>query len=207
MTEANTLNIELREQVGKGAARQLRRDGKVPAIIYGKQGETKISIAQRDIIVVWERGGFLSRVLQLTDGKNKFQVLPRDIQLHPVKDSPIHVDFLQIDNDTEVVVKVKVEFKNRERSPGIKMGGILNVVRHKIELRCKAGNIPELLTADLTGKKIGESVHVSAINLPEGVTPTITDRDFTIATIAGRIAKATVEAETAEEESEEESEE
>jgi large subunit ribosomal protein L25 len=194
MTETTKITIEQRTETGKSAARALRREGKVPAIIYGgKGGETKISLSERELIVVQNKGGFLSKLIELDDGKKTIKTLPRELQLHPVKDTPVHVDFIEVTDATLVSVSVKVEFINREKSPGLKLGGILSIVRHKIELTCKAGNIPEILYADLDGQNIGESVHISAIKLPEGCEPTITGRDFTIATIAGRGATSATE--------------
>jgi len=131
------------------------------------------------------RGGtFFSHVYEVDYGADKAQVLARDLQLDPVTDEPIHVDFMRFSPRTKLVFDIPVHFDNEETSPGLKKGGVLNVVRHTVELRCSPLNIPEFLTADLAGLEIGDSIHISSIALPEGVEPTITDRDFTVATIA-----------------------
>jgi len=183
------LKAEAREQVGKGSARAVRRNGKVPAVIYGeKQPPLAIALSYKDVYYKIHGGGFLTTVATIdVDGK-KIQVLPKDFQLDPVKDFPIHVDFLRIGKDTEVNVNVPVHFINEEKSPGIKRGGTLNIVRHEVEFHCPANAIPEFITVDLDGTEIGDSIHISAVKLPAGVKPVISDRDFTIATIAGTAA-------------------
>ncbi|MGB3834315.1 MAG: 50S ribosomal protein L25/general stress protein Ctc [Mesorhizobium sp.] len=183
------LKAEAREQVGKGSARAVRRNGKVPAVIYGdKQPPLAIALSYKDIYYKIHGGGFLTTVATIdVDGK-KIQVLPKDFQLDPVKDFPIHVDFLRISKDTEVNVNIPVRFINEEKSPGIKRGGTLNVVRHEVEFHCPANAIPDFITVDLEGADIGDSIHISAVKLPAGVKPVISDRDFTIATIAGTAA-------------------
>ena len=198
------LKAEAREQVGKGSARAVRRDGKVPAVIYGdKQPPLAIALNYKDIFYKIHGGGFLTTVATIdVDGK-KIQVLPKDFQLDPVKDFPVHVDFLRIGKDTEVNVDVPVHFINEDKSPGIKRGGVLNIVRHEVEFHCPANAIPEFITVDLAGTDIGDSIHISAVKLPAGVKPVISDRDFTIATIAGSSAmkpetEATTEAATTE---------
>ncbi len=186
----NAFEVEIRQDTGKGAARALRRDGKVPAIIYGgKDPETKIALDRKELYVAYQKGSFKAKVLELKAGKDAFKVLPRDVQLHPVTDVPLHVDFLRVSDDTKISVMVHVKFHNHEKSPGIKRGGVLNIVRHEVELLCPAGSIPSRLDADLEGLAIGDSVHISAIRLPEGAEPVIKDRDFTIATITGRSKK------------------
>jgi large subunit ribosomal protein L25 len=212
MSETYELKAEAREQVGKGSACAVRRNGKVPAVIYGdKQPPLAIALSYKDIYYKIHGGGFLTTIATIeVDGK-KVQVLPKDYQLDPVKDFPMHVDFLRIGKDTEVNVNVPVHFINDEKSPGIKRGGVLNIVRHEVEFNCPANAIPEFITVDLAGTDIGDSIHISAITLPEGVRPVIHDRDFTIATIAGSSAMKPepAEAEAAEvvEEVEEEEEE
>ena len=183
------LKAEAREQVGKGSARAVRRNGKVPAVIYGeKQPPLAIALSYKDVYYKIHGGGFLTTVATIdVDGK-KIQVLPKDFQLDPVKDFPIHVDFLGIGKDTEVNVNVPVHFINEEKSTGIKRGGTLNIVRHEVEFHCPANAIPEFITVDLDGTEIGDSIHISAVKLPAGVKPVISDRDFTIATIAGTAA-------------------
>ena len=183
------LKAEAREQVGKGSARAVRRQGRVPAVIYGdKQPPLAITLPYKEIFYKIHGGGFLTTVATIEVGGQKIQVLPKDFQLDPVKDFPIHVDFLRVGKDTEVNVDVPVHFINEEKSPGIKRGGVLNVVRHEVEFHCPANAIPEFITVDLTGAEIGDSIHISAVKLPAGVKPVISDRDFTIATIAGSAA-------------------
>ena len=193
------LKAEAREQVGKGSARAVRRNGKVPAVIYGdKQPPLAIALNYKDIFYKIHGGGFLTTIATIdVDGK-KIQVLPKDFQLDPVKDFPVHVDFLRIGKDTEVNVDVPVHFINEDKSPGIKRGGVLNIVRHEVEFHCPANAIPEFITVDLTGADIGDSIHISAVTLPAGVKPVISDRDFTIATIAGSSAMKPEAEETAE---------
>ena len=183
------LKAEAREQVGKGSARAVRRNGKVPAVIYGdKQPPLAIALSYKEIFYKIHGGGFLTTVATIdVDGK-KIQVLPKDYQLDPVRDFPMHVDFLRVGKNTLVSVNVPVRFINEEKSPGIKRGGVLNVVRHEVEFLCPANAIPEFITIDLDGTEIGQSLHISSVKLPEGVKPVISDRDFTIATIAGSSA-------------------
>ncbi len=183
------LKAEAREQVGKGSARAVRRDGKVPAVIYGdKQPPLAVALSYKEIFYKIHGGGFLTTVATIdVDGK-KIQVLPKAYQLDPVRDFPLHVDFLRIGKNTLVSVNVPVRFINEEKSPGIKRGGVLNVVRHEVEFHCPANAIPDFISVDLDGTEIGQSIHISAVKLPEGVKPVISDRDFTIATIAGSSA-------------------
>src|SRR5690606_25067289 len=183
------LKAEAREQVGKGSARAVRRNGKVPAVIYGdKQPLLAIALSYKDIFYKIHGGGFLTTVATIDVGGKKIQVLPKDFQLDPVKDFPLHVDFLRVGKTTAVNVNVPVHFINEEKSPGIKRGGVLNIVRHEVEFHCPANAIPDSITVDLAGSEIGDSIHISAVTLPAGVKPVISDRDFTIATIAGTAA-------------------
>jgi large subunit ribosomal protein L25 len=189
MSETYELTAEARERVGKGSARELRRNGKVPAVIYGdRQPPLAIALSYKDVFYRIHGGGFLTTIATIDLGGKKIQVLPKGYELDPVRDFPMHVDFLRVGKDTEVNVFVPVHFANEERSPGIKRGGVLNIVRHEIEFHCPANAIPEFIEIDLTGREIGESIHISGIKLPEGVRPIIHDRDFTIATIAGSAA-------------------
>jgi large subunit ribosomal protein L25 len=185
MSDTYELKAEARERVGKGSARELRRNGKVPAVIYGdKQPPMAITLPSKEVTLTIRGGGFMTTVATIdVDGK-KIQVLPKDYQLDPVRDFTMHVDFLRVGKNTVVTVEVPVHFENEEASPGIKQGGVLNVVRHTVEVHCPADNIPDAFVADLTGLEIGDGIHISNITLPKGVEPTITDRDFTIATIA-----------------------
>ncbi len=185
MADTQQIAAELRDRAGKGAARAIRRTGRVPAVIYGdKKDPVMISLEPRELDRYLQRAGFFSTLFNIEVDKAKHQVLPRDVQFHPVSDRPLHVDFLRVSARTRINVDVAVEFVHEEESDGLKRGGVINVVRHDIELNCSAGNIPSVIVISLAGLDIGDSVHISDINLPDGVEPTITDRDFTIATIA-----------------------
>jgi len=185
MSEVQTLTAEIRPSTGTGAARAVRRAGKIPGIIYGggKDNQT-ILLNPVQMAKAYHRGDFLAALINVEIDGKPLQVIPKEIQTHPVKDHIMHVDFLRVSKGTLVTVDVPVHFANEEDSPGLKRGGMLNIVRHDVELRCPATAIPAELKADLAGLDIGDSVKISAIDLPEGVIPTITDRDFTIATIA-----------------------
>ena len=186
--QSRELKATARPHAGKGAARQARREGKVPAVIYG-DGKPPETIAL-DYTELWKqvlKGHFTSTVFEVVVGAEKNRVIPRDVQVDPVKDQPIHVDFLRIGKDGRIRVAVPVRFINEALSPGLKRGGVLNIVRHDIEVTCPYDKIPAFFEIDLTGLEIGRSVHISAITLPEGVQPTIKDRDFTVATIAGAV--------------------
>ena len=186
MSETTELTAEMRDGVGKGASRAVRRQGKVPAVIYGdKQPPISIALPAKEITRRLHAGGFLTHIATIDVGGEKHRVIPKDYQLDPVRDQLMHVDFLRVAEGARLTLDVPVHFINEGASPGIKRGGALNVVRHAIELYVPADAIPEEIVVDLTGLDIGDSVHISAVSLPEGVSPTITDRDFTIATIAG----------------------
>ncbi|CAN7408054.1 50S ribosomal protein L25/general stress protein Ctc [Neorhizobium tomejilense] len=188
------LKAEARERVGKGSSRELRRNGFIPAVIYGdKQSPLAIALSTNEVTKRIHAGGFMTTVATIDVNGEKIQVLPKDYQLDPVRDFTMHVDFLRVSGNTEVSVEVPVHFVNEEKSPGIKIGGVLNIVRHEVELLCPANDIPEFLTLDLTGAKIGDSLHISAVKLPAGVRPVISDRDFTIATIVAPAAGVTEE--------------
>jgi large subunit ribosomal protein L25 len=179
------LKASVRDRVGKGAARELRRQGLVPAVIYGdKKAPLSIAVSYKDTFRKIHDGGFLSHVIEIDVDGEKHRVIPKDYQLEPVRDFLVHVDFLRVGKNTTLTVDVPVHFENEEKSPGLKKGGVLNIVRHTVEVSCPANSIPENLVIDLTGTEVGDSLHISAVTLPKGVTPTITDRDFTIATIA-----------------------
>ncbi|EJJ25928.1 50S ribosomal protein L25/general stress protein Ctc [Rhizobium sp. CF142] len=197
--ETYELKAEARERVGKGSARELRRNGFIPAVIYGdKQAPVSIAINTNEVTKRIHAGGFMTTVATIdVDGK-KYKVLPKDYQLDPVRDFTMHVDFLRVSGNTQVTVEIPVHFVNEEKSPGLKVGGVLNIVRHEVEVHCPADAIPEFFTVDLSGHKIGDSIHISEVTLPKGVTPVIADRDFTIATIiapAGGIDEAAAEGE------------
>jgi large subunit ribosomal protein L25 len=188
MSGLTALKATARPRAGKGAARQARREGHVPAVIYGdnKTPET-ISIEYNTLWKQVLKGHFTSTAFELdVDGK-KHVVLARDLQVDPVKDTPLHVDFQRVGKDGVIRVSIPVRFVNETASPGLKRGGVLNIVRHDIEVFCPYERIPQFFEADLTGLEIGRSVHISAIKLPEGVSSVIKGRDFTIATIAGAL--------------------
>lgn len=179
------LKAEVRDRVGKGAARALRRDKKVPAVIYGdKKPPLPIAIDYKEAFMKLHAGGFMSTVATIDVNGEKVKVIPKDYSLDPVRDILIHVDFLRITKGAKLTVEVPVLFENEETSPGIKRGGVLNVVRYTVELECPADAIPENLVVDLGALDLGDGAHISSVTLPEGCVPTITDRDFTIATIA-----------------------
>ncbi len=190
MSEAYELKAEARERVGKGSAREIRRNGKVPAVIYGdKQAPISITLDYKTLYYKIHGGGFKTTIANiLLDGKS-IQVLPKDFQLDPVSDKPVHVDFLRVSAKSVVNVHVPIHFHNEDAAPGIKRGGVLNIVRHDVELHAPANAIPDAIDIDLTGLQIGDSIHISAVTLPKGVTTVIQDRDFTIATIVGHAAE------------------
>jgi len=199
MTATVSLKATARERVGKGAARAERRAGRIPAVIYGgKETATPITLDHHEISLRLRGGHFLTTVFEIdVDGKT-IRALPRDVQTDPVKDFPIHVDFLRLTKGAKISVNIPVNFLNEEESPGIRRGGVLNVVRHEIEVMAPADAIPDGIDADLTGLDVGDSLHISSITLPEGVEPTITDRDFTVATIAAPAALKSEEEEAEE---------
>lgn len=199
MSQSSTLKAEPRTRVGKGSARALRREGKIPAVIYGdKQAPLSITVSANEIYHRIYRGHFTTTIVDIeVDGKT-IRALPREYQMDPVKDMPLHVDFLRVSKGAVVTVEVPVQFINEEQSPGLKRGGVLNVVRHQVEVECPADAIPEHIVVDLTGVDLGDSIHISAVTLPKNVTPTITDRDFTIATIAAPAGLKSEEAEQTE---------
>lgn len=191
MTQIISLAATARDRAGKGTARAARREGLVPAVIYGnKEKPVMISLDYTKFNRELHRPGFFTHLFEITLDGATHRVLPRDVQLDPVYDRPLHADFLRVSDTTEITLKVPVEFVNVETCPGIKKGGILNVVRHDIEVLALASNLPEKIVVDLAGFEVGASVHISAVKLPEGVRPTITDRDFTVATIAAPSGKA-----------------
>ena len=189
MAEMVELKASSREGTGKTANRVIRKEGRVPGIIYGdKQPPQNVTLEYKEIFKQVQTGHFLSTVYMLDLEGSKVRVIPKDVQLHPVRDFPIHVDFLRISKDARVEVEVPVHFIGEAESPGLKRGGVLNIVRHQVELSCPADAIRETVEVNLGGLDIGDSVHISAVALPENVVPTIADRDFTIATIVGSSA-------------------
>ncbi len=202
MAEYTIIAAERRERTGKGPARAARRAGRVPGVIYGaKKDPSLVTLDPRELDRELRTGAFLATVYDVQTGADKERVLPRDVQFDPVTDRVLHVDFLRVSAASTVTVQVPVNFLNEEHSPGLKRGGLLNVVRHEIEMICRADAIPPGVEVDLTGLEIGDSIHISMIALPDGVAPSITDRDFTVATIA---APTVVQEEAAAEGEEEE---
>ncbi|PHQ67583.1 MAG: 50S ribosomal protein L25/general stress protein Ctc [Sneathiella sp.] len=195
MSENAVLIADTRDRVGKGTSRALRREGRTPAVIYGdKKDPISISLETKEIMKAVMRDAFLSTVYTVQVGSTKHNVLPRDMQLDPLKDTPTHVDFLRVSAKSQIAVMVVVAFINEEECLGLKRGGVLNVVRHEVELMVPAGNIPDSIEIDLLQYDIGDSVHISEVKLPEGCEPTITDRDFTIVTVASPTVEAEPEA-------------
>lgn len=186
MAEIVQFAATARQRAGKGAARQARREGNVPAVIYGA-GEAPeiIAIDGNDLWRQFLKGHFTSTVVEIAVDDRKVLVIPRDVQVDPVKDHPIHVDFLRIGKDGVIRVAVPVSFTNHALSPGLKRGGVLNIVRHEIEVFCPYDRIPAAFEINLEGAEIGRSIHISAVPMPDGVNPVIQNRDFTVATVAG----------------------
>jgi len=205
MSDALTLPAELRERAGKGASRALRREGRVPAVIYGGKDEpTPIHVEEKLLAKQLGTGHFMNSIVMIeVDGKPQ-RTIPKDVALHPVTDRPVHADFLRLAKDAKIEVAVPVIFINEEASPGLKKGGVLNIVRHELELVCDADKIPGEIEIDVTGKDVGDSIHISSVKLPEGSESAITDRDFTIATLVAPSALKRSESEAAEEEGAEE---
>ena len=184
MSDQLTLSAEARERAGKGASRALRREGRIPAVIYGNNEEpTTVHLEEKALMKALHTGHFMNSVVMVGLGGKNVRTLPKDVSFHPVTDRPLHVDFLRISEHAKVTVNVPVHFLNELASPGIKRGAVLNVVRHELELVCDAAEIPDEIAVDLTGYDVGDSIHISAITLPKGVESAITDRDYTIATI------------------------
>jgi large subunit ribosomal protein L25 len=184
MSDALTLPAELRERAGKGASRELRRNGRVPAVIYGgKEEPTPIHVEAKELARQLGTGHFMNSIVMIDVGGKSVRAIPKDVAMHPVTDRPVHVDFLRLSKDAKIQVAVPVVFTNEEESPGLKKGGVLNVVRHELELVCESDKIPDDIQIDVTGLEVGDSIHISSVNLPDGSVSAITDRDFTIATI------------------------
>ena len=183
--ETIDIKAEARSQVGKGSARAARRAGLVPAVIYGnKETAVSVTLDANQWRQLMHKPGIFSQLININVNNETHFVLPRDIQQHPVSEEAMHVDFLKVTKNATVAVGIAVEFLNEDKCTGLKLGGVLNIVRSQVELNCPAISIPEKLTVDLEGLNVGHTIHISSIELPEGCTPTITDRDFTVATIA-----------------------
>jgi len=197
MSEQLTLPAETRDRAGKGASRELRRDGRVPAVVYGDKKEPlSVHVEEKALAKALSTGHFMNTVVMIDVGGKAHRTLPKDVQFHPVSSRPIHVDFLRIGAHSTVTVAVPVRFDNEEASPGLKRGGVLNVVQHEVELVCDASEIPDELHIDLTGLEIGDSIHISAVKLPKGAKPAIEDRDFTVATLVAPSAMKSEEGDT-----------
>jgi large subunit ribosomal protein L25 len=198
MSEQLTLPAETRDRAGKGASRALRREGRVPAVVYGQKSEPlSIHVEEKLLSKMLSTGHFMNSVVMIDVGGKPTRTLPKAVDFHPVSSRPVHVDFLRISEHTKVTVAVPVRFDNEEASPGIKRGGVLNVVQHELELVCDAAHIPDEIHISLEGLEIGDSLHISQVKLPEGATPAITDRDFTVATVVAPSAMKSEEGEAA----------
>jgi large subunit ribosomal protein L25 len=197
MSEQLTLPAETRERAGKGASRELRRSGRVPAVIYGDKKEPlSVHVEEKVLAKMLSTGHFMNTVVMIDAGGKAHRTLPKDVQFHPVSSRPIHVDFLRIGAHSQVAVNVPVSFTDEEEAPGIKRGGVLNIVRHDLELICDASEIPEQINISLKGLEIGDSIHISNIDLPKGSKSAIEDRDFTIATVVAPSAMKSEEGDT-----------
>ncbi|WP_067734664.1 50S ribosomal protein L25/general stress protein Ctc [Novosphingobium naphthalenivorans] len=204
MSDQLTLPAETRERAGKGASRALRREGRVPAVVYGANEEPlAIHVEEKELTRQLMTGHFFNSIVEVEVNGQKVRTLPKDVAFHPVSDRPLHADFLRLAKGSTVHVNVPVSFANEELSPGLKRGGVLNIVRHELELVCPADKIPDDIVIDVTGFDVGESIHFSHVKLPAGVESAITDRDFTIATIAAPSALKSSEGDTTKTEGEE----
>ncbi len=184
MSDVLTLSAEVRDRAGKGASRALRREGRVPAVIYGNNEEpTLVHVEEKLLNKLLGTGHFFNSVVMVEVNGQTVRTLPKDVEFHPVTDRPLHADFLRVGEHTTIHVNVPVSFINEEAAPGLKRGGVLNIVRHEVELICDASAIPDDLVVDLTGFEVGASIHISAVKLPRGAKTAIDDRDFTLATI------------------------
>ena len=184
MSEQLVLSAEARERAGKGASRAIRREGRVPAVVYGdKQDPLSIHLEEKALTRALSGGHFMNTIVMIELSGKQTRTLPRDVQFHPVTDRPLHVDFLRISEHATIHVNVPVRFINEDDSPGIHRGGVLNIVRHELELICDAAHIAHEISIDLTGLEIGDSIHLSSVKLPEGSQSAIEDPELTIATI------------------------
>jgi large subunit ribosomal protein L25 len=198
MSETLALSAETRDRAGKGASRALRREGRVPAVVYGgNQEPVAIHVEAKELARQLGTGHFFNSIVEITVGGETVRTLPKDVAFHPVSDRALHADFLRVTGNAKVEVSVPVIFINEELSPGLKKGAVLNIVRHELELVCDANSIPEDVIIDLTGFEIGDSIHIHHVTLPAGSASAITDRDFTIATIVAPSALKSEEGEEA----------
>ena len=193
MRDVTTIAAEARARAGKGTARATRLNGRVPGVIYGeKQTPELISVESRELLKELHKGNFFSRLLNIECGGKSERVLARDVQLDPVSDRPIHVDFQRVGKGSKIRIFIPVHFTEQDQSPGLKKGGVLNIVRHEVEFFCQPDAIPESISISLAGMEIGHSIHISAFTLPNGIKPVIQDRDFTVATVAAPIKEEEV---------------
>ena len=194
MSDQLTLAAETRDRVGKGASRALRRDGRVPAVIYGNNEDPMpIHVGEKELTKLLMTGHFMNSVIMVDVGGKATRTLPKDVTFDVVTDRPVHVDFLRISEHAKVHVNVPVHFTDEEKAPGIKRGGVLNVVRHELELVVDAASIPDEIAISLAGLEIGDSDHISHVKLPQGAASSIEDRDFTIATVVAPSALKSTE--------------
>ena len=197
MSDQLTLSAETRDRAGKGASRELRRQNRVPAVVYGNKQEPElIHVEEKALIKLLMTGHFSNSVVEIELGGKKQITIPKDVAFHPVSDRPTHVDFLRIVKGAKVDIEVPVVFINEDASPGLKRGGVLNIVRHELELICENDKIPDDIQIDVAGFDIGDSIHISHVKLPKGSESKITDRDFTIATIVAPSALKSTEGDT-----------
>src|SRR6476660_1639049 len=198
MSDQLTLPAEARDRAGKGASRALRRDGRVPAVVYGEKKEPlSIHVEEKLLSKMLSTGHFMNSVIMIDYQGKPHRTLPKAVDFHPVSSRPIHVDFLRIGEHTKVTVGIPVRFDNEEDSPGLKRGGVLNVVVHELEIVCDAAHIPNEIHVPLDGMEIGDSIHIGQVKLPNGVIPANTDEDFTVATIVAPSAMKAEEEEAA----------
>lgn len=203
MSDQLTLSAESRDRAGKGASRALRNSGRVPAVVYGNnEAPLGVHIEEKLLMKALMTGHFFNSVVMIDVGGKPVRTLPKDVQFHPVTDRPLHADFLRISEHATVTVEVPVIFADEELSPGMKRGAVLNIVRHELELTCDAASIPDDITISLAGLDVGDSIHISAVKLPEGTTSAITDRDFTIATLVAPSGLKSAEGDTTKDEGE-----
>jgi large subunit ribosomal protein L25 len=207
MSDLLTLSAEPRERAGKGASRSLRREGRVPAVIYGDNKEPiSIHVEEKALVKLLSSGHFLNSVIEIELNGTKTRTLPKDVAFHVVNERPLHADFFRLSLGATVHVEVPVRFINEEKSPGLKRGGVLNIVRHELELICDATKIPDDIEIDVTGFDVGDSIHISHVTLPAGSKSAITDRDFTIATVVAPSGMKSAGGDTTKDEAEAEAE-
>ena len=184
MSDTLTLPAETRDRAGKGASRALRNEGRVPAVVYGNNEEPQsIHVEEKELVRQLGTGHFFNSIVEIVVGGKTVRTLPKDVAFHPVNDRPLHADFLRISKDHKVHVNVPVVFTNEAASPGLKRGGVLNIVLHDLDLVCSPESIPDEVSIDVTGLEVGASIHIHHVALPAGVTAAHADRDDTIATI------------------------